>query len=58
MTDNKGRKINFKNTIIIMTSNIGQEEFLEKAQKIGFSIGESEEKKIMNDYEKASDTIK
>ena len=58
LTDNKGRKINFKNTIIIMTSNIGQEEFLEKAQKIGFSIGESEEKKIMNDYEKASDTIK
>jgi len=29
LTDNKGRKINFKNTIIIMTSNIGQDEFSE-----------------------------
>ena len=58
LTDNKWRKINFKNTIIIMTSNIGQEEFLEKANKIGFSASESEEKKIMNDYDRASEAIK
>ncbi len=58
LTDNKWRKINFKNTIIIMTSNIGQEEFLEKANKIWFSIWESEEQKIMNDYDKASESIK
>jgi ATP-dependent Clp protease ATP-binding subunit ClpA len=36
LTDNKGTKINFKNTIIIMTSNIGQDEFTKKAQSIGF----------------------
>ncbi|MCV3753439.1 AAA family ATPase [Mycoplasma enhydrae] len=30
LSDSKGRKINFKNTIIIMTSNIGSEEMMKK----------------------------
>jgi len=58
LTDNKGRKVNFKNTIIIMTSNIGQEEFGEKAAQIGFSISGDEEEKILNDYEAAKERIK
>ena len=57
LTDNKGRKINFKNTIIIMTSNIGQEEFGERAAQIGFNMWESEEEKIMNDYETAKQKV-
>jgi ATP-dependent Clp protease ATP-binding subunit ClpA len=28
LTDGKGRKVNFKNTIIIMTSNLGAENLL------------------------------
>lgn len=36
MTDGKGRVINFKNTIIIMTSNIGSTH-IQKMQSIGFS---------------------
>ncbi|MCH8518488.1 ATP-dependent Clp protease ATP-binding subunit, partial [Candidatus Gracilibacteria bacterium] len=58
LTDNKGRKINFKNTIVIMTSNIGQEEFSQKAAQIGFNISEDEEEKIMQDFEKAENKIK
>lgn len=58
ITDNKGRKINFKNTIVIMTSNIGQEEFTNKAAQIGFNISESEEEKVMQDFEKAENRIK
>lgn len=58
LTDNKGRKINFKNTIIIMTSNIGQDEFSEKAAQIGFTISESEEEKILWDYDAAKARIK
>ncbi len=58
LTDNKWRKINFKNTIIIMTSNIGQEEFSSKAAQIGFDTSSSEEEKIMNDYSKAKENIK
>ena len=34
LTDNKGRTVNFKNTIIIMTSNIGAPLILEKSQRI------------------------
>ena len=36
MTDGKGRVVNFKNTIIVMTSNIGS-QFIEKMESIGFS---------------------
>ena len=36
LTDGKGRVVNFKNTIIIMTSNIGS-QFVEKMESIGFS---------------------
>lgn len=57
LTDNKGRKINFKNTIIVMTSNIWQEEFSEKARLIGFNISETEEDKIMKDFTKAKEKI-
>ena len=34
LTDNKGRTVNFKNTIIIMTSNIGSEIILERFDDI------------------------
>lgn len=50
VTDGKGRQINFKNTIVIMTSNIGSDEFNEKAAQIGFSTGEKEEENIIADY--------
>lgn len=51
VTDGKGRAINFKNTIIIMTSNLGSEEFNEKAAQIGFTTGDTEEAKIIADYD-------
>lgn len=50
VTDGKGRQINFKNTIIIMTSNIGSDEFNDKAAQIGFFTGEKEEQGIIADY--------
>lgn len=58
LTDNKWRKINFKNTIIIMTSNIWQDEFTAKANQIWFNISDSKEDNIMEDYTKASENIK
>lgn len=57
LTDNKWRKVNFKNTIIVMTSNIWQDEFKEKANLIGFDISESEEQKVMTDFWKAKEKI-
>ena len=34
LTDNKGRLVNFKNTIIIMTSNLGSELIRERMEKL------------------------
>ncbi len=36
LTDSKGRVVNFKNTVIIMTSNIGA-QFIDKMEQMGFS---------------------
>jgi ATP-dependent Clp protease ATP-binding subunit ClpC len=42
LTDGKGRKVNFKNTIVVLTSNIGA-EFMDKAANIGFATSEADE---------------
>ncbi|MEX0918618.1 MAG: AAA family ATPase [Candidatus Paceibacterota bacterium] len=39
LTDSKGRTVNFKNTIIILTSNLGS-EFINNFQKMGFGAGD------------------
>ncbi|NNF03692.1 MAG: AAA domain-containing protein, partial [Rhodothermales bacterium] len=42
LTDGLGRRIDFRNTIIIMTSNIGARDIKSLGQGIGFSQGEQE----------------
>ena len=37
LTDAKGRKVNFRNSIIIMTSNIGA-QYIDKMEQIGFAM--------------------
>lgn len=44
LTDSQGRKVNFKNTIIIMTSNVGARLITEKQNSLGFSADFSAEK--------------
>ena len=39
LTDSLGRKVDFKNTIIIMTSNIGSRQLKDFGEGIGFSTG-------------------
>jgi ATP-dependent Clp protease ATP-binding subunit ClpB len=41
LTDSKGRVVNFKNTIIIMTSNIGS-QYIQKMEQIGFGNNEAD----------------
>ncbi len=50
VTDSKGRVVNFKNTIIILTSNIGT-EISDTMNKIGFEK-EQKTKKVKSDKEK------
>ncbi|MBQ6968274.1 MAG: ATP-dependent Clp protease ATP-binding subunit [Lachnospiraceae bacterium] len=42
ITDSKGRKVSFKNSVIIMTSNAGAKSIVEP-KKLGFNAGEKEE---------------
>ncbi len=56
LTDGKGRVVNFKNTIIILTSNIGS-QFIEKMESIGFS-NSSEKEDYSNMKAKVLDSLK
>ena len=49
LTDSNGRTVNFKNTVIIMTSNIGARLITDK-KALGFAKNE-EDKKAKSDYE-------
>ncbi len=40
LTDSQGRKVDFKNTVIIMTSNVGARKITEKKHSFGFSEGD------------------
>ena len=53
LTDSKGRHVNFKNTIIIMTSNVGA-SMITTTSKLGFSTAEDESK---DKYEKLKETV-
>ena len=53
LTDSKGRHVNFKNTIIIMTSNVGA-SMIANQSKLGFSTADDEKK---DKYEKLKDTV-
>ncbi len=53
LTDSKGRHISFKNTVIIMTSNVGASMIATKS-KLGFSTGDNEAK---DKYEQLKDTV-
>lgn len=39
LTDSKGRKVNFKNTVIVLTSNIGSQH-IQKMESLGFTTGD------------------
>lgn len=53
LTDSKGRHVNFKNTVIIMTSNVGA-SMIASQSKLGFTTATDEKK---DKYEKLKDTV-
>jgi len=44
ITDSLGRKINFKNCLIILTSNVGQRKASEFGAGVGFSVDDAQQK--------------
>jgi len=57
LTDAQGRKIDFTNAIIVLTSNIGANKLTEKAGKIGFDIGEEEKTKAEKEYDTMKEMV-
>jgi ATP-dependent Clp protease ATP-binding subunit ClpB len=57
LTDSKGRTVNFKNTIIIMTSNIGA-QFIDKMQNIGFADSSNDQDVYAGIKEKVMSSLK
>ncbi len=53
VTDGKDRKVNFRNTVIILTSNIGSEH-IQSMERLGFSTGDDSYK---NQYEAVKDNV-
>ena len=52
LTDSQGRKVDFRNTVIIMTSNIGARKITDTAKSIGFSDNNADA-----DYEKIKEGV-
>ncbi|WP_297132721.1 ATP-dependent Clp protease ATP-binding subunit [Terrisporobacter sp.] len=55
LTDSKGRTVDFKNTILIMTSNAGATT-IKKQKTLGFNSGNKDDSE-KNEYEKMKETI-
>jgi ATP-dependent Clp protease ATP-binding subunit ClpB len=57
LTDAKGKTTNFKNTIIILTSNIGSEYFYQASGRVGFESANTEEEARAQDLETMREKI-
>lgn len=63
LTDAAGKKVNFRNTIIIMTSNLGMRELTQQAAKIGFAdrddslSSKKQKEKLEQEYNKIKDGV-
>ena len=49
LTDSQGRTVDFKNTVIIMTSNVGARMITEKQKALGFTTDENEKEQDNKD---------
>ncbi|MBI4304310.1 MAG: ATP-dependent Clp protease ATP-binding subunit, partial [Chloroflexi bacterium] len=56
LTDAKGRRVDFRNSIIVMTSNIGA-ELIRKSSTLGFVTGTDETKTREMDYERMKEKL-
>jgi ATP-dependent Clp protease ATP-binding subunit ClpB len=57
LTDAKGRKVNFKNTVVIMTSNIGSEH-IDRMSTFGFATDHGEKAQFVQAKDKVMESLK
>ena len=56
LTDAKGRKVDFRNSVIVMTSNIGA-ELIKRDMSLGFAARSDEQKSRQAEYDKMKDKV-
>ena len=56
LTDARGRKVDFRNTIVFMTSNVGAEQ-IRRETSLGFVTQTDAAKKAKDDYDKMKDKV-
>ncbi len=56
LTDGQGKTVDFRNTIIVLTSNIGAEKLTKQAAKIGFKL-DDEAQREENEYEEKREEV-
>ena len=56
LADAKGRRVDFRNTIIIMTSNVGAEA-ITRELTLGFVVHQDETKRQRSEYDKMKDKV-
>jgi ATP-dependent Clp protease ATP-binding subunit ClpC len=56
LADAKGRKVDFRNTIIIMTSNVGAEQ-ITRDTSFGFTYREEKDKQARKDYDQMREKV-
>ncbi|MDR3332952.1 MAG: ATP-dependent Clp protease ATP-binding subunit [Synergistaceae bacterium] len=56
VTDAQGHKVDFKNSVIIMTSNVGAENIV-KGQSLGFGLDQGASDKAENDWKRMKGSI-
>ena len=57
ITDSQGRTVDFKNTVIVMTSNIGAKALTAAGAKLGFSAEEHHDPDAEKAFERAKETV-
>ncbi len=57
LTDSKGRMVDFKNTILIMTSNVGATKINKGNKVLGFGANKDKNEEIKDQYNKMKDSI-
>ena len=57
LTDSQGRRVDFKNTVIVMTSNVGARNLTEKKKTLGFNTAEEEKDLDSRDYKELKNLV-
>ena len=57
ITDSQGRTVDFKNTVIVMTSNIGAKALTAAGSKLGFAVDQEAQDDAEKQFELAKETV-